>query len=288
MSKVQNNTKKQFNWFLYTTSIIAAFLLIIANSAVWANNQIFNEQNFSNTVTDSITSESSRNAIAGEITNQIFTDRPLANRIAGNFTTNTISGLLNTDQFSDLLTPAINKLQVYATSNDQENVVVNLRGIKDVVAKVVSISDNLGGDVSVDTENVPDEIIIINSDSIPNIYRVGTVLLWLAPIAFILSIILFVIQYRRTKSNKNYILFTQGAFITFAGLIGLLVGPLFKPMLLSNVKVANNRVVVGNLYDAFINTYNQQTMLVLLIGIFAMLISAVWYLYPSIKSLIKK
>ena len=78
-------------------STISGFFLLISNTAIWLNNQVFDTTNFTNTVTTSLTSESSRNAISQNITDRIYEDRPIAKRVAGDFTTKIIGGLLATD-----------------------------------------------------------------------------------------------------------------------------------------------------------------------------------------------
>ena len=83
-------------------ALLAGILILIANSALWANNNIYNEEKFSEIVTESITSESSREAIADGVTSEIFKDSPVARRLVGGTSTKLISGLLDTDVFSDI------------------------------------------------------------------------------------------------------------------------------------------------------------------------------------------
>jgi len=51
------------------------------------------------------------------------------------------------------------------------------------------------------------------------------------------------------------------------GLITMFVGPLFKPPLLANIANPGSRTVVGNLYDAFIATFNAQAVILIWFGV---------------------
>lgn len=264
-------------------TIAAGFLLLITNSAIWVNRQIFNSANFTNTVTTSLTSESSREAIAQEVTDRMFEDRPIAKRIAGNFSTKLVSGVLATDQFNAVLSTAVNKLQVYATSSNQQSVEIDFTGIKDILARVSNVAESLGSQVTIDTEKIPDNIQIVNEENIPDFYRAGVVMSWLAPITFIIALLLLAYPYRKKLNLSRRLLTLQGSIITLVGIFALLLGPLFKPPVLSTIDKQTSRTVVGNLYDAFIATFNTQTYYMIGFGLLMILAGVIWYAIPSIK-----
>jgi hypothetical protein len=286
MSKeVKKSVKPEYSYRkVVVFSLLSAVLLLITNSAYWINNQIFNSDNFTNTVTTSLSSESSRDAISEQISNRIYAENPIAQRVAGDFTAKVVSGLLNTNQFENILTTAVEKLQVYATSSNQESVAIDLSGVKDVVSQLTRVSENLGRDVSFETENIPDEIVILNEEDVPDLYKVGVVFLWLAPISLLGAIILLAYPYTKKYYNRKKILLIQGMIVTATGFSALLLGPLFKPPILSAINEPNNRIVVGNMYDAFINTFNQQTIYLAYVGVIAVIVSLIWFNLPYIKS----
>jgi len=70
------------------------------------------------------------------------------------------------------------------------------------------------------------------------------------------------------KRSRYYrIAMVQGAALVMAGLLSLLVGPLFRPPALANITSPNLRIVVGNLYDSFIMSFNQQSMVMIGVGV---------------------
>ena len=77
-------------------TIIACFLLVLANSAIWVNNTLFNSTVFSNLTKQAILSESSRNAIASELVDTALADKPVLQRTIGPTASKLISGFLGT------------------------------------------------------------------------------------------------------------------------------------------------------------------------------------------------
>jgi hypothetical protein len=269
-------------------SVLAGFLLLIANSAIWLNNYVFNEDNFSNVVTTAITSESSRQAIAERVTDAAFQDRPVLKKVAGDVSTKIVSGLLATNQADTAISEVTRRLNVVLTSNNPEPVVFDLTGIKGIVSQLVNVSASLGREPQVDPANIPDEIVILDTANLPNFYKWSVAFLWIAPLAFIGGAAALLYPYLKRNRQIKPMLLTQGAVITAFGLLGLLVGPLFRPPLLANVKTSQGRVVIGNIYDGFIATFNAQTRLIIVFGIIIILIAGAMYIYqvavPAIKN----
>jgi hypothetical protein len=214
------------------------------------------------------------------VTDKIFEDRPIAKRLVGNFSDKLISGLLATDQFENVLGVAVDKLQVYATSDEQQDVEIDLTGIKSVITQVTNVADTLGGDVSIETDNVPDTITLVKEENVPDFYRAGVIMMWLAPICLIGAIILLLIPYKKKWHNRKATLITQGTVITLGGFLTLLIGPLVRVPLLAQVNTSNGRIVIGNLYDAFISTFNSQTLWIIIFGLLAVVVGLSIYFVP--------
>lgn len=270
-------------WF----SVLAGFLLLIANSAIWVNNYIFDENNFSAVVTTAITSESSRQSIAEGITDKAFAERPVLKKVAGELSTKVISGVLGTTQANNAIAEATRRLNVVVTTNDPQPVVIDLSGVKSIVTQLVDVSAASGREPKVNPENIPDQVTLLDPANIPNFYRLGVAFLWIAPFAFIGGVAALAAPYLRRPRAFKPTLAIQGAVITGFGLLGLLVGPLFRPPLLANVKTTDGRVVVGNIYDGFITTFNAQTRLLVGFGLALLVVATVIYLYQVIMPTIK-
>lgn len=274
-----NNTKPGKLTSAFWLAILAGVLLVISNSAVWVNNYIFDENNFSQVVSTSLTSESSRQAIAEGVTDKVFQDRPVLKRVAGDVSTNIISGLLNTSQADTAIQEATRRLNVVVTSSSRDPVVIDLSGVKNILTQLVDVSTSLGREPQVDPNTIPSEITVLERNALPNFYKWGVAFLWIAPLAFIGALAALAYPYIKHRQFTRTIIVMQGACIAAVGLFALLVGPLFRPPLLSNLKTSSGRVVVGNLYDAFIATFNAQTRLLIGVGVAMMVVGGLVYAY---------
>jgi hypothetical protein len=280
-------SKRSVTKLLVITSVISMVLLLITNSAIWFNSQIFNSSNFTSTAVTAITSDSSRQAIGARITDELLADRPVIKNFAGDQITNVIAGLLGTDQAERLLTAAVSRMQIYVTSNDQQDVALDLSGIKNTISQLASTL-NTDRTNNIDVNKIPNNLVLVNADNVPDLYSYGVVLSWLAPASALGALALFAIPYIKAKEKYKLILSVQAAVITAAGLLSLLVGPLFRPMALQPFQNVNGRTVVANIYDAFIQTFNSQSTTLIYLGLAVGLVAVGTWVYPVAYTQIKK
>lgn len=280
-------SKRSVTKLLVITSVISMVLLLITNSAIWFNSQIFNSSNFTSTAVTAITSDSSRQAIGARITDELLADRPVIKNFAGDQITNVIAGLLGTDQAERLLTSAVSRMQIYVTSNDQQDVALDLSGIKNTISQLASTL-NTDRANNIDVNKIPNNLVLVNADNVPDLYSYGVVLSWLAPASALGALALFAVPYIKAKEKYKLILSVQAAAITAAGLLSLLVGPLFRPMALQPFQNVNGRTVVANIYDAFIQTFNSQSTTLVYLGLAVGLVAVGTWVYPVVYAQIKK
>ncbi|HET7673773.1 MAG TPA: hypothetical protein VFK11_04670 [Candidatus Saccharimonadales bacterium] len=251
------------------TSIIAGVLLLVVNSAIWVNRQVFNQNNFTRTTVASLTSQSSRDALAGKIVDEALQNYPRIQNITDDSLTKIISGLLDGDRVQTLLSKSVSKLHIYLTSNNQQDVVINLSGIKNTINKLVEIlgQDQADGQVLQRVENTPDQIVLIDKKNVPDLYKYGIFFSFIAPFAFLIAIGLLAFPYIKDRANYLTIMLTQGVVIALVGIFSLLIGPIFKPAVLSSVQDPNGRIIVENLYNDFIATFDSQSLWLIVSGI---------------------
>lgn len=280
VNEVVKSSKKR-NFVL--TTILAALLLVVANSAIWVNRTMFDTKTFTSVTSEALLSQSSRNALAGEIVNKALQNQPAVRAVAAEPATNFISGLLNTQQAQNALNVVVGKVQILFTSKRPEPITYDLSGIKTTITKLLTLANKDEAVVKVD--QVPDSITIFkNIDKIPSFYQAGVILTFIAPLAFLLAVFLLVWPHVKKKYPTNKLLIGQGIALSTAGLLALLVGPLFKPPLLAQVNDANLRVVVENVYNAFIATFNSQTYYLLGLGIVLLLIPLGSKIYKLVRT----
>lgn len=262
-------------------SSLGVFFLIIANSAFWVNRTVFNTQNFSDITTNSLLSESSRGAVADEIVQQALSDRPLIRSAVQEPASKFISGLLATSQAKAVLSRAASKLQVAVTSEHKENIELDLSSFKQTAAKLIDISGQSSENTNVD--NIPNKITLVDVSKIPEFYKLGTLFMWFGPLALALGLLLLAAPHIRAKKLRLDLLPAQGCIVLAGYMLGLLMGPLFRPPVLSQFTNANLRLVAENLYNSFVASFNSQIQVLLLLGLVMIAIPVFYNLYNYLK-----
>lgn len=283
-------TLDKFRRNVLITAAIAGVLVIVANSAVWANRYLIDTDNFTKTAVTSLTSESSTDALATEIVDVALADYPVIKSVVDDTAINFISGLLGSGRMEQAMTGVVSRLQIFLTSPQKQPVVINLEGAKEVVNNLIKLSGR-EGETKFDPNKIPSQITVVDPTKYPNFYQYTVALTWLSPLAAIGALLLLAWPYLKNRTRYREIMIIQGICIATAGLFALLVGPLFRPMVLGNLQSANMRVVVGNLYDAFIATFNSQTMFVIAVGLLAVAVSVgilIFGHYKKTKTVKKK
>jgi hypothetical protein len=284
--------------------IIAALLFIVANSAFWFNKYIFNTQNFTNLTTEAVLSDSSRQAMATVIVEKALQNRPRLESAIEQPATKLISGLLDSDLSHTVLTKTVTRLQTIMTSANPQPVVINFEPLKDASQKILNVASAVSGgqvgngektDVSI--SDLPDQVVLVNPEKLPNIYLLGSILLWVGPLAVIGTLILLAYPLIRNRTNLPALQSTfavQGVILFFGWLLALVIGPLFKPPVLGQVPDPNLRVLVDNVYSAFIGKFDSQSIVILIVAIVWLLVAGgIWYYrfrpgYEQIKAAVTR
>jgi hypothetical protein len=267
-------------------SIISALLLIIANSAFWFNNYIFNTANFTQLTTTALLSDSSRNAISGEIVDKALANRPAIRNAVQEPATKLIAGLLDANIAKNVLNRAVTRLQIAVTSKNPESIAIDLTSIKGTLNTVVTVANSVSGKTadenSFDPNNIPDQIVLVDAQNLPNIYTLGTVLLWLGPISLLIGLLLLgyaIYQSRRSLEALSKTLALEGVIVMLGGVVAYLIGPLFQPIILAQVPDPNLRVVVTDIYQAFIGKFNAQCNSLYTLGLLLLIAGGVaWFI----------
>jgi hypothetical protein len=270
---------------------LAIFLLIIANSAIWFNRYIFDTKQFTTIATTSLTSESSQQALADEVTDRLLQNRPVLKKVLDDRVNRLIQALLGTDLNTKLIQKSVTTLHTAITSKNPQDVAIDLSGVKSIVVKVVTaareVTDRPEDQYKIDLNDIPDKIVLVDTSKLPNIYTIGVVVMWVGLLSFFASlgllIYLFVKAFKSRDRLKQTLAIVGSGFVV-GTIVAMLLGPLFKPSVLAQVKSSNIRVVADNLYSAFFSRFNSQTAWLMLIP--ALILLAIWLwleLWPRLR-----
>ncbi len=292
INKSAGRIQKRIGLWTSLVAVGAVILLIIACTALWFNRYIFDTDNFTSIATSAVLSDSSRQALATDVSDRILAGKPVLKNFLSDPLTKLTAGLLDTNAAEKVFDRAVSRLHTIATSKQPESIVLDLAGLKSTLGKISDvagqISDQTPGTLADAVNNLPDQLTLLDASNVPNIYGLGQVMLWLGPLALLGALVLLFLPIywgRRFRASWSKILAIEGGIVLVGGLFAETIGPLFKPSVLANIKDDNLRVVVENLYNAFLAKFNDQVVWILILGLVLILVALGLWGRPYLKQL---
>lgn len=282
MKKSDNNTSLVSKILKICLLVVGGISLFFAQSSLWVNSIIFDQQAFTNTTTEVILSQKSRDSIAQAIVDRAFDDRPVADRLIGDRAVTFVSGLLGSDISDKVLTRIASSGYQYLTSSDRQDVVINLSSIRDPLAGIISFAESRGREVKFDINSIPEQIVLIDSDELPDVASyirlliIASFFLWLT---VILSFGTYIILNKKDYIKSIYIV---GTVIIGTSLVSLMTGPFVPPVVSSFVNNIQLRGVVSDLTSAYLQPFISQMYLTIVIT--ALLLLAIRFRWIFVSS----
>lgn len=246
--------------------------LFFAQSTLWVNNVIFDQQTFTEITTRELQTQESRDAIAQTVVDRAFEGRPVADRLIGDRAVTFVSGLLGSDLSEKVLTRAASSGYAYVTSPDRQDLAIDLSAIKEPLAGIISFAESRGREVSFNPSNIPDTVTLVESDDIPEVYSfirillISNFFLWLAALSTFAGYIFI------SKNDRIKRIYMVGLVIVITSIFGLLSGPFVPPAVSSFVGNIQLRGLVSDLTSAYLAPFISQMYLTLLLTGIVMLI----------------
>lgn len=242
--------------------ILAGVFLFFAQSAYWVNNTIFDQENFTEITTNTLLMESSRNAIATTVVNRALEDRPVLQRTIGKRAVSFTSGLLGSDISRQAIEAVTDKTYAYITAPNRQDIAIDLSPVKGVLTQLVNVARNPNNAERLEDANaqIPDEIVLVESDTFPSASKAVQTMLWIGPLlwlATIISFVLYVYLGRREYAKRIYL---AGLVILLVGILGMFTSPFVPPPIAAAVGNIDIRPVAQNLAHAFLQPFKQQMM----------------------------
>jgi len=270
-------------WFSAGASGLIVILLLILHSAYWMNQNFLNNQNFSQKVSSVLAQDSSREAIGQEVSDQVFKDKPVLGRVAGDKLSSIVNSILGTDIANKVVTRVSSDTVLYLTSAKQKPIEISLSEIKPVIVTLSTVLNSVDktSNVSIDASTIPDKIVLLEPGTIPSLYRYSVILSWMVPFAAILVIGLFALIVRLRKLSIRQGIKCAGILLLSSSVIGMIVGPIFKPPAVSMLQSASLRTLTSNLYDAFWGPFFTQMTYMFILGFILIAVSFIPLSRPS-------
>ena len=221
-----------------------------------------------------IMQESNRNAVAGKVVDEALKNRPIIKNIAGERLTSLVSGLLASDMGERVVGNLTTKIYEYVTRPNPKNIQLNLTAIKQPLAALSSIAQNVGADTKLDTDAIPDTIILVHAKEVPNFNGLYVAFIWLAPIFWLLTLITFALYIYIGRARYATYVYRAYFAVALVGVLCLMVAA-YLPASLGAMVVDNDvSQVATNLATAFLTTLTSQAWIMLGVSTLAVIVFA--------------
>jgi hypothetical protein len=280
---IRTRKEKALRWFSAGASALIVILLLILHSAYWMNQNFLNNQNFSQKVSSVLAQDSSREAIGQEVSDQVFKDKPVLGKVAGDKLSSIVTSILGTDIANKVVTRVSSDTVLYLTSAKQKPIEISLSEIKPVIVTLSTVLNSVDktSNVSIDSSTIPDKVVLLEPGTIPSLYRYSVILSWMVPFSAIIVLGLFALIVRLRKLSIRQGIKRAGILLLSSSVIGMIVGPIFKPPAVSMLQSASLRTLTSNLYDAFWGPFFTQMTYMFILGFILIAVSFIPLARPS-------
>jgi len=249
-------------------SVIVSVFLVLTSIGLWLERQIFNEERFKNTAVGVIKTDQVREAIADEIIIIVTGDFPELQNLATEFVEPTLAELLNSDFVSSAVEEVAGEIQVALTSSEPQAVAIDISGITGPLKTAAGFIPNLNSDVENAIKDLPASIELIEKGGIPSIFTIGLILMWIGRLTGVTALVIFgVMVWKAIAKRQSQILRTLGIYISIGAAIFLVLIWAISSPLLATIGSGNIRVIVTNIFEAFLRILVNQTWVILVGGL---------------------
>lgn len=246
--------------------VVGGIMLFLAQSTYWINHTVFDQESFTQITTDALLVEESRDALAREVVGRALAERPLLERAIGSQAQSLIGGLLGTDLSTRVISGLAYSVYGYVTAPNRQDLTFDLSPIQQPIASLMDVLKKANVDVADQVPTIPGEIVIVESDSLPDVARVIRVALIAGPMLWIASAALFVgyvLLDRKRYAPRIYIALGT---IGVVGILALYFGPYIPQIVASYIAAIDLRVVAVNLVNGLLTPFTQQIWVMLAIA----------------------
>ncbi len=244
----------------YVLISIAVFLILIASTAVWFTNTIGDQDRFVELTVQVFSYPEVRDAVSSQIINDVFAGQPLLKTVATDVVKPAVAGLLDSNQLKSLITEAANAFYDLAIASTPQDVTLDITPLKTIIGVLTTITES-----EFDAQQIPNEIVLIEGDSIPDIHSVVFTMTWLGPLAgFVGLVTLLVVTYLST--DRFLQIQRIGIVLAFGTFIYLLLVPYVGDVLVAQTSGSYSKTVIGVIYQVFTTDLNEILRVLMLIA----------------------
>jgi hypothetical protein len=260
--------------------VIGCVLLAVANVALWATLDVFNSDRFGENVAQGLQSEASTEALAGPIVDQLMVAYPEFPALLRGPAEEVVVWTLQRPVFTAVVKETAAVANKAMTTSAEDVVGIDLRSavsnVGDTMVGVISTLDpEVGAEAQAALEKVGEgeRLAIYESGRLPALRSLSNLAPWLALLAGVGAIALFVVAYLRAQDQHQALQYT-GIGVMATAVIGFLLSvALVNGIAQNNVANPTMGIVVGEVISALIRGYAVQSLLLFCIGLILLVVN---------------
>lgn len=252
--------------------LLASISLLLAQTAFWVNQTVFDQGTFVKTTTSSLLAPSSRDAISSAVVDQALANRPVLKKVAGERLESLTSGLLGSDYSAQAVGALSNRAYSYTTAENRQDIKIDLTSLQKPLAVITTVVQPDTAEALPTAEDIPDEIVLVESDSFPNLSGAVKLFLWLGPIFWLSALIGFSLYIYLGRALYAARVYKVGLAIIAVALLGLFIAASLPAPIAAEVPNIELRTVVHNVVSAFLAPFRTQMLNMLAIVLLGLLL----------------
>jgi hypothetical protein len=260
-----------------TLVIIGCLLLAVANVALWATLDVFNPSRFGESVAEGLQSPEATAAMAGPIVDQLLAEYPDMPPLVRGAAEEIVALLLQRPLFTPVIKGTAAMASMAMTTSAEDVIGIDLGGIASnmgdtLVGAISSLDEEAGAKAQTALDNAQtaaDEkgrLAIYEEGRFPKLRQLSNISPWLALIAGLGAIALFVVAAMQAQDRHAVLKYTGVGIMVTAGLTFLLFAPVLQAVAQNNIANPIMQIVVGQVVSALMRRFAIQSLLLLFIG----------------------
>ena len=283
----QQTHPKKHNSLVVFLSGLAVVLLLVITFGTWAKNNLYNTEVFSDHVVSAVQTEPVRNAIAAGVTDKIFADFPVAERLLANTVESFISSQLATERAGNILDKVASNLQERAIRGKDTPVVIDISGFTSTIA---SIREAVAPDAEPKFELPQGDdarIVILNGDEIPSLQNAGMVMLAILPLAMLGLVVLAIVSWFKVGRKPRYFKIV-GTVLLITGTLVLIFTNTTSAQLSLLANNSNQAIILEAVYNEFIGNLQRFQSILIGTGLAIIFLATLWDKRHKIGAFVSK
>jgi hypothetical protein len=244
--------------------IVAAIFIFVADISVWAWMNVVDNDRFVVVARETMEREDVRIALATIIVDRMFENRPLLREAIGEEVAAALAGILGRDRFQSLFDRLADRMHRVIIAGGVDPVTLDITTVRSVVlalARVFRDEDDVSS-----IESYPNEIVILEEQRYAAIERLVIAIPWVAVFSSLAGIGLLALAFLRAADRSRALVLAGGTIAGVAVLTLVLSLPV-RATLIQQFAMREQRIIVGELYDAFVRSLYAQTLILGAIGL---------------------